>query len=72
MKASFLLAMARQVEGDNMLIDIKYANTDENKVWEWFRKNQQNLPVAQKIGEMDCVITYGVHANIEVDSDQPV
>lgn len=70
MKVSFLLAMARQVEGDNMLIDIKYAHADENKVWEWFRKNQNNqevLPTAQRIGAMDCVITYGVHANIEVD-----
>lgn len=72
MKVSFLLAMARQVEGDNMLIDIKYAHTDEEKVWTWWRKNQSNqnlLPTAARLGDMDCVITYGVHSNIEVETD---
>ena len=69
MKVTFLLAMARQVEGDNMLIDIKYAHTDPAKVREWYWQNQNDLPNAQEIGGMQCVIIYGIHSDIEVATD---
>lgn len=67
MKVSFLLKMARQVEGDYVFVDIVYAHTDENKVWEWHRKHQNDLPTAERINDVDCVVYYGVHADIEVE-----
>jgi hypothetical protein len=69
MKVSFLLSMARQVEGEYHFIDIVYAHKDGERVHHWFRKNQNELPTTAVIAGTECVINYGIHEDIEVAED---
>jgi len=69
MKASFLLSMARQVEGEYHFIDIVYAHKDNEKVHRWFREHQHELPTTAVISGTQCVVNYGVHEEIEIAED---
>ena len=69
MKVSFLLSMARQIEGEYHFVDIVYAHKDGEKVHRWFREHQNDLPQVSVIGGTECVINYGVHDDIEVAED---
>ena len=65
MKVSFLMRIARQVEGEYVFVDVIKAHTDPDKLFRFLRENQ--LPQSTKIGEVNCVIEYGVIENVEVE-----
>jgi len=67
LKVSYLLKIARQVEGDFIFINVIKAHSDSDKLWRWFRQNQNDLQHAEKIGGVDCCVEYGITEDVEVD-----
>lgn len=67
MKVSFLMSIARQVEGEYVFVNIVKAHTNPDKLFRFLRENE--LPPVRKIGEVDCTVEYGVIENVEVETD---
>jgi hypothetical protein len=65
--AAILLSIARQVEGEWVLVKILKAHTNPDKLYRYLREN--TLPRAENIGGVDCVIEYGVIENVEIEED---
>jgi len=65
MKISILMAMARQVEGEYIFINVLKANTDVEVLNKFLREN--DLPRTRKVDQIDCVVEYGVIQDIELE-----
>ena len=65
MKVANLVSIARQVEGEYVFVRVIKASTSSEKLFRFLREN--DLPRTVKIGEMDCVIEYGVIEDIEIE-----
>lgn len=65
MKIAVLVSIARQVEGEYVFVRIIKANTDAEKLFKFLREN--DLPRTTKIGDMECVLEYGVIQDIEIE-----
>lgn len=67
MKVSFLMAIARQVDGEYVFVDVLKSHSNPDKLYRFLRENE--LPQTNKFGEVECVIEYGVIENVEVEID---
>lgn len=67
MKVSVLLSIARQVDGEFVFIKGLLANVDPDKLYKYLRQN--DLPTTEKIGEVECVIEYGIIEDIEISQE---
>lgn len=65
MKFSVLLSIARQIEGEYVLIRAIKASADADKLHRFLREN--DLPRTTKVGEIECFIEYGVIENIDIE-----
>lgn len=65
MKASILVSLARQVEGEYIFVKVVKAHADPDKLHRFLRQNE--LPRTTKVGDVDCVIEYGVLEDIEIE-----
>jgi len=67
MKVSILTKIARQVEGEFVFINVIKAASNANVLRKYLFDNE--LPRTEKVGEVDCVVEYGIIDEIEVDED---
>lgn len=65
MKIAILTKIARQVEGEFVFINVIKATTQPNELRKYLFEN--DLPRTEKVGEVDCVVEYGIIDDIEVD-----
>lgn len=65
MKASILFSIARQVEGEWILVNVLKANTDPEKLRSYLKGAE--LPLTGNFNDMDCMIEYGVITDIEIE-----
>lgn len=65
MKIAIITAVARQVEGEFVFINVIKAHTDPNELRRYL--NQNDLPRTSKLNDVDCVVEYGVIEDIEVE-----
>ena len=65
MKVAIVTAIARQVEGEFVFINVLKAHTDPSVLRQYL--NQTDLPRTQKLADVDCVIEYGIIEDIEVE-----
>lgn len=63
MKFAIILSIARQVEGEYVLCRVIKASSNPEILHKYLRSN--DLPRTAKIGDIDCVIEYGVIEDIE-------
>jgi hypothetical protein len=68
MKAAILLKIARQVEGEFVFVNVLKSHVDPDKLYRYVREN--TLPMTEKIGDVDCIIEYGVIEDVEVEGIQ--
>jgi hypothetical protein len=68
MKVAILFSLARQVEGEYVFVNVLKAHTDPNALRGYIAEAQ--LPRAQKLGDVDCVVEYGVITDVEVEGLQ--
>lgn len=59
---SVLVRVARQVEGEFIMIDVMRADEDPQKLKDYL--NQTSLPQTTEVDGVGYVISYGVHENI--------
>ena len=67
MKFAILLSIARQVEGEYVMCRVIKANHSAEALHKYLRTN--DLPRTAKIGDIECVIEYGVIEDIEPDEE---
>jgi len=67
MKVAILMSIARQVEGEYVFVNVVKANTDSDKLSQYLKEN--TLPKTDRIGDIDCVIEYGIVQDIEIEED---
>lgn len=67
MKAAILLSIARQVEGEYVFVRVVKANKNSEKLFKFLREN--DLPQTVKLGDVDCVLEYGVIEEVEIEED---
>lgn len=65
MKVSILVSIARQLEGEYVLVKGEKAHVSADKLFRYLRET--DLPRTATVGDMPCVIEYGVIEDIEVD-----
>jgi hypothetical protein len=65
MKIAILTKIARQVEGEFLFLNVIKAATNANTLRKYLFEN--TLPRTEKVGDVDCVIEYGIIEEIEVD-----
>ena len=65
MKIAILTKIARQVEGEFVFINVVKATENPNDLRKYLFDN--DLPRTEKVGEVDCVIEYGIIEDIEVE-----
>lgn len=65
MAANILISIARQVEGEYVFVRVIKASTSSDKLFRFLRET--DLPRTAKIGEVDCVLEYGVIENVEIE-----
>jgi hypothetical protein len=65
MKIAILTKIARQVEGEFVFINVIKATTNPNELRQYLFEN--DLPRTEKVGEVDCVVEYGIIEDIDVD-----
>lgn len=65
MKIAILTKIARQVEGEFVFINVIKATENPNDLRKYLFDN--DLPRTEKVGEVDCVIEYGIIEDIEVE-----
>lgn len=66
-KFNIITKVARQVEGDYVFVDVVKAHKDIDKLHRFLRENE--LPRTETMGEVPCVIEYGVLEDVVVDVD---
>lgn len=67
MNCAVLVSLARQVEGEFVFVRVIKAHTNPDKLHRYLRET--DLPRTTRMGEVDCVIEYGVIENVEVDEN---
>lgn len=67
MKASVLVSIARQVEGEYVFVKAIKAHKSGDKLFRYLRENE--LPRTDKIGGVDVVIEYGVLEDVEIEEE---
>ena len=67
MKIAILTKIARQVEGEFVFINVIKATTNPNTLRKYLFEN--DLPRTENIGDVDCVIEYGIIEDIEVEEE---
>jgi|SaaInlV_165m_DNA_1040744.scaffolds.fasta_scaffold46794_3 hypothetical protein len=67
MKISLLTKVARQVEGEFVFINVIKATTSPNSLRKYLYDNE--LPRTEKVGDVDCVIEYGILEDVEVETE---
>ena len=67
MKISLLTQVARQVEGEFVFINVIKATTSPNSLRKYLYDNE--LPRTEKVGDVDCVIEYGILEDVEVETE---
>jgi hypothetical protein len=65
MKVAILVSIARQVQGEYVFVRVIKANKDGDKLFRFLRENE--LPLTTKLGDVDCVLEYGVIEDVEVE-----
>ena len=65
MKISILTRVARQVEGEFVFVNVEKAHADPEVLRKYLQDNP--LPRTEKIGEVNCVVEYGIISDIEVE-----
>ncbi len=65
MKIAILTKIARQVEGEFVFINVIKATENPNDLRKYLFDN--DLPRTEKVGDVDCVIEYGIIEDIEVE-----
>ena len=68
MKIAILTKIARQVEGEFVFINVIKASTNANDLRKYLFEN--TLPRTEKVGEVDCVVEYGIIEEIEVETSE--
>ena len=68
MKIAVILSLARQVEGEYVFGNIIKAHTDPEVLRKYLEET--DLPKTTKLGDLDCVIEYGVITDVEVEGLQ--
>lgn len=68
MKFAILLSIARQVEGELVFVRVIKASPSPDKLHRFLREN--DLPRTTKLGDVDCVLEYGVIEDVEPEEDQ--
>ncbi|CAE7860216.1 unnamed protein product [Symbiodinium microadriaticum] len=66
-KLSMVTKIARQVEGEYVFVDVVKAHKDTEKLRRFLQENE--LPRTEVIGEVPCVVEYGVLEDVVVDTD---
>jgi len=67
MKIAILTALARQVEGEFVFVNVVKAHSDPEFLKKFLAENPQ--PRTGKFGDVDCVIEYGIISDIEVEGE---
>lgn len=67
MKIAILTSIARQVEGEWVFLRVIKAHANGDKLHRYLRET--DLPRTTKIGDVDCVLEYGVIEDIEIEED---
>lgn len=67
MNISVLVSIARQVDGEYVFVRVVKAHKNPDKLFRFLRENE--LPQTTKLGDVDCVLEYGVIENVEVEED---
>jgi hypothetical protein len=67
MKASVLVSIARQVEGEYVFVRVIKANKNSEKLFRFLRENE--LPRTTKLGDVECVLEYGVIEDIDIEEE---
>jgi hypothetical protein len=67
MKASILVSIARQIEGEYVFVRVVKANRNSEKLFRFLRETE--LPRTVKLGDVDCVLEYGVIEDVEIEED---
>lgn len=67
MKVSFLLSIARQVEGEYVFVQVVKAGTNPDKLFRYLRQN--DLPRTTELQGMPCLIEYGIIEDVEIEED---
>lgn len=67
MKASILVSIARQIEGEYVFVRVIKANTNSEKLFRFLREN--DLPRTAKLGEVECLLEYGVIEDVEIEDN---
>lgn len=65
MKAAVLFSIARQVEGEYVFVNVLKAHIDPNQLRGYLAHAQ--LPRSSKLGEVDCILEYGVIEDVEIE-----
>lgn len=65
MKVAILLSIARQVEGEQIFINVMKAHRDPEKLRQYLAEN--TLPPTGVFQGVPCLIEYGVVPDVEVE-----
>ncbi len=65
MKVNVLLKLARQVEGDRVLINAVKASVNKEALHKHLR--EMNVPATEEIDGIGCIIELGILEDVEVD-----
>lgn len=65
MKIAILQKIARQVEGEFVFVSVIKASTNANDLRKFLFDN--TLPRTEVVGDVQCVVEYGIIEDIEVD-----
>jgi len=65
MKIAILVALARQVEGEFVFINVLKSHTDPGVLRKFLAENPQ--PRTGKYSGVDCVVEYGIIEDVEVE-----
>ena len=66
-KFSMITKIARQVEGEYVFVDVVKAHKDTDKLRQYLQQNE--LPRTEIMGDVPCVVEYGVLEDVVVDVD---
>lgn len=66
-KVAILMSIARQVEGEYVFVNVVKAHIDPNKLTQYLSEN--TLPKTSRLGDVDCVLEYGIIQDIEIEED---
>jgi hypothetical protein len=65
MNCAVLLSIARQIEGEFVLVRVIKASTNSDKLHRFLREN--DLPRNASLNNVECYIEYGVIENVELE-----